>query len=250
MPGGWPASFQSRQTRVGEIQSCGRQPGTWGWAVLGISPDDLGKALDQFQQNAGIPSTKKAKVVVVGAGWSTVIGHPSVLQLVVNQCPAIKSLAKNPLETKALQHTLDTLTSADIDYMAGNNLTLLDRQVNCPNQSLWGMDDPAATYANFGDLFRAVCSQVLAHPLDITQAVGKVKFKLDGAGAIRVIQVGCTSHAPYLVSVLKVPGRDVSVQNQHSLLDGDDGGASLMAGRIAIVGMAGRGLGSDNVDEF
>lgn len=226
------------------------QPGAWGWAVLGISPDDLRKALDQFQQNAGIPSTKRAKVGVVGAGWSTVIGPPSVLQLVMNQCPAIKSLAKNPLEIKALQHTLDTLTSADIDYMAGNNSTFLDRPIKCPNHSLWGMDDPAATYANFGDLLRAVCLQVLAHPLDITQAVGKLNSKLDGAGAARVIQVGSSSHAPYLASVLKAPGRDVSVQDQHSLLGGDDGGASLMAGRIAIVGMAGRGPGSDNVDEF
>jgi 3-oxoacyl-(acyl-carrier-protein) synthase/malonyl CoA-acyl carrier protein transacylase len=226
------------------------QPGTWGWAVLGISPDDLRKALDQFQQNAGIPSTKRAKVGVVGAGWSTVIGPPSVLKVVMNQCPAIKSLAKNPLEIKALQHTLDTLTSADIDYMAGDNSTFLDRPIKCPNHSLWGMDDPAATYAKFGDLFRALCSQVLARPLDITQVVDKLNSKLDGAGAARVIQVASSSHAPYLVSVLKAPGRDVSVQDPHSLLDGNDGGASLMAGRIAIVGMSGRGPGSNNVDEF
>lgn len=226
------------------------QPGIWGWAVLGISPDDLRKALDQFQRNAGIPSTKRAKVGVVGAGWSTVIGPPSVLQLVMNQCPAIKSLAKNPLEIKALQHTLDTLTSADINYMAGNNSPLLDRLLSCPNHSLWGMDDPVATYANFGDLLRAVCSQVLARPLDITQVVGKLNSKLDGAGAVRIIQVGSSSHAPYLASVLKASGRDVSVQDQHSLLDADDGGASLMAGRIAIVGMAGRGPGSDDIDEF
>lgn len=226
------------------------QPGTWGWAVLGISPDDLRKALDQFQQNAGIPSTKRAKVGVVGDGWSTVIGPPSVLQLVMNQCPAIKRLAKNPLEIKALQHTLDTLTNADINYMAGNASPLLDRLLSRPNHSLWGMDDPAATYADFGNLLRAVCLQVLALPLDITLAVGRLKSKLDGAGAIRIIQLGSSSHAPYLASVLKAPGRDVSIQDQHSLLDADDGGASSKAGRIAIVGMAGRGPGSDNVDEL
>ena len=36
------------------------RPGVWGWAVLGISPDDLRKALDQFQQSAGIPSINRA----------------------------------------------------------------------------------------------------------------------------------------------------------------------------------------------
>ncbi|KIM92530.1 hypothetical protein OIDMADRAFT_62490 [Oidiodendron maius Zn] len=224
------------------------QPGTWGWAVRGISPDDLRKALAQFQQNAGIPSTKIAKVGVVGAGWSTIIGPPSVLQLFIKQCPAVRSLAKNPLEIKALAHTLN-ISRAEIDYMVGNNSTFLDRPLSCPNHSLWGMDDPAATYADWGCLLRDTCSQVLSRPLDIMQAVSRLNSKLDGVGAVRVIQVGPSSHTPYLASVLKAAGRDVSVQGQHSLLHADDGGASLK-GRIAIVGMAGRGPGSDNVDEF
>lgn len=225
------------------------QPGVWGWAVLGISPDDLRKALDQFQQNAGIPSIKRAKVGVTGAGWSTVIGPPSVLQLFNSQCPAVRDLAKNPLEIKALQHTLN-ISRAEIDYMVGNNSTFVDRPLSCPNHSFWGVDDPAATYVNWGALLRTVCSQLLARPLDITQAVGKLNSKLDGVDAVRVIQVGLSSHAPYLASVLKAAGRDVSVQDQHSLQHADDGGASFKAGRIAIVGMAGRGPGSDNVDEF
>ena len=225
------------------------RPGVWGWAVLGISSDELRKALDQFQQSAGIPSTSQAQVGVTGAGWSTVIGPPSVLQLVINQCPAVRGLARNPLEIKAIQHILD-ISSADIDYMVGNNSTFLNRPLTCPNHRLWGMDDPAAPYANWGDLLRAVLSQVLSRPLDITQAVGKLKSKLEGIGAVRVIQVGSSSHTPYLSSVLKVAGRIVSVYDQQSLRHVDDGGASLKPGRIAIVGMAGRGPGSDNVNEF
>jgi iterative type I PKS product template protein len=225
-------------------------PGTWGWAVLGMSPGDLRKVLDQFQQNIGIPSTKRAKVAVTGAGWSTVIGPPSVLGLVMNQCQAIKNLAKNPLEIKALQHTLNTMTDADFDYMVGNNSVVLQKLISCPNHGLWGMDDPTATYATFGDLLRDVCSQVLGRPLDITQVVSSLSSKLEGVRSIRLIQVGNSSHAPYVASVLKKAGREVSVQDQHSLLNSDDIGASLMAGRIAIVGMAGRGPGSENVDEF
>jgi hypothetical protein len=26
------------------------RPGVWGWAVLGISPEDLSKVIEQFQQ--------------------------------------------------------------------------------------------------------------------------------------------------------------------------------------------------------
>lgn len=225
------------------------RPGVWGWAVLGISPEDLRQALDQFQQSAGIPCTNRAQVGVTGAGWSTVIGPPSVLQLVVNQCPAVKSLAKNPLEIKAIQHTL-IISRAEIDYMVGNNSTLLDRPLKCPSQRLWGMDDPAAPYANWGDQLRAVCLQVLSRPLDITKAVGKLNSKLKGVGAVRVVQIGSSNHAPYVASVLKTAGRDVSVHDQRSLRQADNGEAPAKTGRIAIVGMAGRGPGSDNVDEF
>jgi hypothetical protein len=225
------------------------KPGVWGWAVLGISPDDLRNVIDQFQENAGIPSTKRARIGVIGAGWSTIIGPPSILSLIVDQCPAVRGLAKNPLEIKALQHTLN-ISPAEIDYMIGNNSSFLDRQLSCPNHSLWGVDENSATYAKWGDLLRAVCWQVLARPLDLTEVVGKIKSRLDSVSSVRVIQVGSSSHAPYLASVLKAPGREVSVQDQHALLQADDEGAFLMAGRIAIVGMAGRGPGSDNVDEF
>lgn len=225
------------------------EPGVWGWAVLGISPDDLRKALDQFQQSAGIPAIKRAQVGVTGAGWSTVIGPPSVLQLVIKQCPAMRNLAKNALEIRAIQHTLK-ISSAEIDFLVGNNSTFLDRPLRSANHCLWGMDDPAAPYVNWGQQLRAVCSQVLSRPLDITQAVGKLTSEIEGASAVRVIQVGSSSHAPYLTSVLKMTGMSVSVLDQRSLKHIGDGDPCSKTGRIAIVGMAGRGPGSDNVDEF
>ena len=225
------------------------QPGNWGWAVLGISPDELRKVLHRFQQNNGIPPPKQAKVAVTGAGWSTVIGPPSVLQLFMDRCPVMKPLAKNPMEIRAFQHVLD-LSPAEIDSMVGNNANFLDRPLTCPNHCRWGMDDPAATYANWGDLLRDVCSQVLTRPLDVTQVVGKLSSRLAGTGSVRVVQAGSSSHAPYVASMLTAAGRQVSVRNHHSLLSTDDGAASLKAGRIAIVGMAGRGPGSGNVDEF
>ena len=225
------------------------RPGVWGWAVLGISPEHLRKSLDQFQQSAGIPSPNRAQVGVTGAGWSTVIGPPSVLDFVIRQCPAIRSLAKNPLEIKAIQHTLN-ISVAELDFMVGNNTMFLNRPLTYPNHCLWGMDDPAAPYANWGELLKAVCLQVLSRPLDVTQVVGKLNSKLERDSAVRVIQVGSSSHAPYLASVLKAAGRDLSIQDHHSLRPSDDGGASFKNNRIAIVGMAGRGPGSDNVDDF
>ena len=225
-------------------------PGAWGWAVVGISPDELRKRLEEFQQSVGIPSIKRAQVAVTGAGWSTVVGPPSVLEVVMKQCPAMKSLAKNPLNIHALQHTIK-LSPADLDFIIGNNSAFLDLPLCSPGMNLWGMDEPGATYANWGDMLRAICDQVLCRSLDIPEAVGKLNTELDGVETIRVIQIGTTSHAPYLLGALKGPGRQVSVQNAQSLLQAAiSTSSSEGGGQIAIVGMAGRGPGCDNVDEF
>ncbi|OQV03524.1 polyketide product template domain-containing protein isoform 2 [Cladophialophora immunda] len=225
------------------------QTGAWGWAVLGIAPNELSKALGQFQQGAGIPVSRRANVSVTGNGWSTVIGPPSVLKLFFQQCPAVRNLAHNPTEIKSLQHTL-AISAAEINAMVGDDAAVLGRPLRCTNHALWGMDDPETSYPTWGDLLRAVCDQVLARPLDITQVVGRLVSKSDSLATVRIIQPGSCSHAPYLATALKTAGRNVLVRDQHSLLDGDDTGPSLMAGRIAIVGMAGRGPKSDNVDQF
>lgn len=222
-------------------------PGAWGWAVLGISPEDLRKALDQFQTSMGIPPIKRAQVGVTGAGWSTIIGPPSVLELLVKQCPALKTAPKNPLEIHALQHTV-SVSEADLDYIVGDSSIYLDKPIRCSNQRIWGMDDPGATYTNWGNLLRAICSQVLSRPLNIPEAVGKLNASLDGVEHVRVIQVGASSHAPYLAGALKSPDRGVSIHDGSSLVEANDGG--IPPGRIAIVGMAGRGPASDNYEEF
>ncbi|KAG8156824.1 hypothetical protein KVR01_013237 [Diaporthe batatas] len=239
------AKFASVKSRAME-----EQPGTWGWAVLGMAPGDLHEALEQFQRANGI-SSKKAKVGVVGNGWATVIGPPSVLQLVLHQCSAIKGLAKNPLEIKAAQHTLD-ISTAERDSMVGSDPATLHRQPSGQNHQLWGMDDPAAVYANWGEMLKDICMQVLSRPLDITKVVDGLKSKLDGVGSVRILQPGTVcSHTLYVANMLKKSGIDVAIPSQTSFLGADGAPATgIKPGRIAIVGMSGRGPGSDNVEEF
>lgn len=67
---------------------------------------------------------------------------------------------------------------------------------------------------------------------------------LDGATYIRVI--GPSSHTPYIASALKAAGSTVSLQDEKSLHQSQ----LPDLGRIAIVGMAGRGPGSDNLEDF
>ncbi|KAI0158059.1 beta-ketoacyl synthase domain-containing protein [Xylariaceae sp. FL1272] len=226
------------------------EPGTWGWAVVGLTPDDLRKALDQFQQSMGVPLVKRAKLGVTGAGWSTVIGPPSVLERFMKQCPAVRNVAKNPLNINALQHTI-TLAPQDLDFIVGTDAEILKRPVSRDNLRVWGMDDPTADYHTWSELVRSVCSQVLSRPLDITEAIDKLKMHLDNPQSARVIQVGTTSHTPYLIKCLGGPSTTVSLDDgQSSAKPEIQDGKRSYAGRIAIIGMAGRGPGGDNVDEL
>ncbi|KAK2786783.1 polyketide synthase pks13 [Onygenales sp. PD_12] len=240
-------------------------PGTWGWAVLGIPTEELGKTLEQFQNGMvssfpcpglwlrwlltqdqqGVPSVKRARVGVVGDRWSTVIGPPSILELVLNECTALKNLPKNELNIHALQHTLN-ISEADIDYIVGNS-PLLETPLP-PGYKIWGLDEdnPQATYSNWGHLLRASTSQTLSRPLNIVQAISKLNANLGTSGHIDVKVMGPSSHTAYLAKALQNAGREVSIQDDLSkkppTSDSRDG--------IAIIGMAGKGPGSDDLEEF
>lgn len=222
------------------------RPGIWGWAVLGISPDELREALDRFQQGAGIPSIKRVQIAVTGAGWSTIVGPPSILELFIKQCPTVRNLPKNPLNIHALLHTASP-SSAEIDYIVGHDSSFLDRPLLYPDQNIWGMDKPGATYANWGEMLRAICSQLLSRPLDLTRAVDGLNSQLAGVDVARIIPIGSSCHTPYLAKALKTVGKDVSIQDEQPLLHAD---LSARTHRIAIVGMAGRGPGGDNADKL
>ncbi|KAB8275833.1 hypothetical protein BDV30DRAFT_236087 [Aspergillus minisclerotigenes] len=185
-------------------------PGTWGWAVLGIPAEELGKTLEQFQNVMGVPSAKRAKVGVNGDRWSTVIGPPSILELVLNDFPTLENLPKNELDIHALQHTL-SISEADIDYIVGNS-PLLDTPLS-PGYKICGLDEDRhdAAYSSWGHLLRTSVSQTLSRPLNIVQAGGKFLF-------------------------------DDNLSAKPPTPESRDG--------IAIIGMAGKGPGSDDLEEF
>ena len=166
----------------------------------------------------------------------------SVLELFTNQCPSVRSLPKNPLNIHALQHHVK-VSLADIDYIVGNP-ALLDIPI-LHGFRMCGMDDSEATYANWGDLLRAVVLQVLSLPLDITKVMGQLNAKL-GSCHLDVRVIGPGSHTPCIASALKAAESTVSFQYDNSL----EQTQLPNLGRIAIAGMAGRSPGSDNLKQF
>lgn len=82
------------------------------------------------------------------------------------------------------------------------------------------MDDSETTYANWGDLLRALVLQVLSLPLDITKVMGQLNAKL-GSSYLDVRVICLRSHTPYIASALKAAESTVSFNmttpwNKHS----------------------------------
>ncbi|KAI3397077.1 hypothetical protein diail_11219, partial [Diaporthe ilicicola] len=237
------------------------RPGVWGWAVVGVAADELGRILEQFQQAMGVPSSKRVKIAITGDRWSTIIGPPSVLELVFSQCSELKRAPKNELTgIRAMQHTLD-VTEADVDYVVGNS-PLLSTPLN-PGYKLWALagDDANATYSNWGHLLRVAALQTLSQRLDLVQTIGKLSAHLGTSQHLDVKMMGPSGHAPYLVNILKAGlgalTRHVSVDDDlaaHTQAQAESTSSSssdgIREGAIAVVGMSGKGPGSEDLEEF
>ncbi|KAJ4287151.1 Non-reducing polyketide synthase curS2 [Kalmusia sp. IMI 367209] len=227
------------------------RPGVWGWAVLDIATDELGRILEKFQNTMGVPSSKRAKIGITGDRWSTVIGPPSVLELVFSQCSELKRLPKNELAgIRAMQHTLD-VSEADIDYVVGNSSLLLTPLL--PGYKVWGMagDDANATYSNWGHLLRVAAFQTLSQRLDVVQTVGKLNAYIGTSENIDIKMMGPSSHMTYLVNVLKA---GLGTTKRHASVEDDladqSSRDSVREDAIAVIGMSGKGPCSDDLDEF
>ncbi|KAJ1715134.1 PKS-like enzyme [Aspergillus flavus] len=211
--------------RLRAMEEC---PGTWGWAVLGIPAKELGKTLEQFQNVMGVPSPKRAKVGVNEDRWSTVIGPPSSLELVLNECPTLKNLPKNELDIHALQHTL-SISEADIDYIVGNSL-LLDTPLPL-GYKICGLDEDRhdAAYSGWSHLLRASVSQTLSRPLNIVQAAWVPAATQPIFSSLCRLQEGKFLFDDNLSAKPPTP------ESRYG---------------IAVIGMAGKGPGSDDLEGF
>lgn len=148
-----------------------------------------------------------------------------------------------------MQHVLD-VTEADIEFVVGDS-ALLSTPLR-PGYKIWGMagNDANATYSNWGHLLRVAALQTLSQRLDIVQTVGKLSAHLGTSQNVSLKMIGPSGHSAYVVNTLKAglgdPARKVSVDDLTAQPSSD----SVREKAIAIVGMSGKGPGSEDLDEF
>lgn len=160
------------------------------------------------------------------------------------------STSQTGLRTRAPQYCTKLLIlkcGADLDDLVGTS-EICDIMVD-EGCRIWGIDTPPTKAGvTFGQFLRPVLLEVLSLPLDIVKVVSELKTSLGSISELDIKAIGPSSHLSYIASALKAPGRQVTVSPEISA--GPRVGTRPYSGRIAVVGMAGRGPGSENLDEL
>lgn len=172
------------------------------------------------------------RVAVIGQGWSTIIGPPSVLEKVLKQCPAIKNLTKQEMAIHALHHSLN-LTDVELDSVVGDS-HLLDLPLG---DGTW-----RATV-------RAACEAILCKPFNIVDEV-KARVAKVSATSVALNVIGPSPHDNFVRDQFKAAGKTVEVSYEHKAPLTIPTSPSVLSDKIAIVGMAGRAPSADDMSDF
>lgn len=167
-----------------------------------------------------------------------------MVALCLTQCPALRNLASKELPVRSLQHNCPT-TSADHEYIAGES-KLHDKVVS-PEFRLFGLDEVpdgkvSSVYATWRDLLMAVADQTFSRPLDLVESVRALDSSLHAYRRIDLSLMGPSCHEPYITGTLK-KHLEVTIHDGVSALSPE-----MLASRVAVVGMSGRGPRSTTSD--
>ena len=184
-------------------------------------------------QPQGIPEFKKVKIAVVGQGWTTIVGPPSILNRILEQCTALKSLPQHDLNIRGPFHTL-CLSDVELGELLGTSALLDLHAGNGP----WRL------------IVKAACEHVLTRPFDVIAAVKDLDSRLDLVKKVDLNVIGTSSHVKSIENQLKATGRQITVRHEDSWFPSPASSLSDEVGKIAIVGMAGQSPGANSLSDF
>lgn len=267
------AGVVSRAVEHGEEKGGGSDGsrGSWGCAVIGISPGQLDGILHQIQENKNVPSLKRTRVGIRGDSWGTIVGPPSVLDMCLEDA-AMRDLVKQRLPIYSMQHNYH-LSQSHREYIAGTSHHHL-RPVH-PGFRIWGLqesgtnrdrvDAPKNAPVDWGRFLLSVVDAAFSNPVDLVEMVKGLNTRLGSdVPQVQLRIIGPTWFDGSLERKLKSTGRRVMVAH-HTVLGTEGweeaGHTSTKAtgtspsepnyeGRIAVVGMAGKAPDCEDLEEY
>ncbi|KAK5630376.1 hypothetical protein RRF57_006091 [Xylaria bambusicola] len=217
-------------------------PGSWSVGVSGVSLQTIEHELRQFHDSRKpLPDVKHIYISAHSASSVTLSGPPTLLREFLSS-EALRSSRRLTLPIYGAYHAKH-LSLPDLDYIMGDS-PLLERPVACNGLLLRAQ---TAQTQSFRELLRLTLQEILQQPLDIDEKIRDLSHRA------ATFDVNLTSIGPARISslervlkpntVCRFGSRQLqSAQTNIRPLDTSES--------IAVVGMAGRFPGAEDVNEL
>jgi zearalenone synthase (nonreducing iterative type I polyketide synthase) len=154
----------------------------------------------------------------------------------------VKDMPKQKLKVRGLLHTT-SLSESEVDFIVGTS-TLLDLPVLPRFRVISPGGGAEYAHPTLGAMLRAVVRDMACRPLNMVETMTALNAKLGPVRYVELKLIGPTAQLPLVLQSLEAAGRNVTTR---SVLEQQ---SSAQSGRIAVVGMAGRFPGCDDIEGY
>ena len=226
------------------------QVGGWGITYSGLDQKRVQAMLDEFHASEGLPTIHKVAIGVQTRSWLTLVGPATSLKRLVEFSPELRLASNIPSDAGVPAHA-PFMPGVDAEEVVGHS-PLLDRPLDWEKVVMVSPSGDCLP-RQFGTLRELLCDifeDILQRPLPVDKAIESSIAGLPQNAMVSVHEVGITSHMPMVQRTLTAAGLSYDVVPAYRP---PPPGSSLTRGMsdlIAVVGMAGRFPGSENIDQF
>ncbi|KAI1817049.1 ketoacyl-synt-domain-containing protein [Poronia punctata] len=220
--------------------------GRWSYMFPKQTEATLQPLLDAFHETHGVPKHKRTWVGIVGHGWVTVSGPPSVLEILLST-PEFDGLPHLPLPVAGAVHAPHLAPPDFASTVKPSYIWDLALQTEACIMST----DSCTPYASetLGDVTRQILPAVLQAPLLVQKTFTATAEYLKAiCTTVTLSALGPSAQTGRLTRTLEDAGLEVEVFSVPDLKS--DRALRGGSGAIAIVGMSARFPQADNLDEL
>ncbi|KAI0871363.1 hypothetical protein GGS24DRAFT_509886 [Hypoxylon argillaceum] len=244
---GFPSFFNWIVTNHARTKKIEWPHGSWSCMVSSQTDVNLQPLLDKFHEEHDVPEYKRTWIGVVGRGWVTVSGPPSMLKLLMAELSDHKDLSFMPLPIASAVHAPHMF---DFDYepdVKTSHIWKLELQEGACIMST----DECIPYSakTLDEVTRQILPAVLYAPLMMEETFEATAKYLKGACATATVSIlGPSIQAISLIRALQHAGIPVDMlpkfpyKPHTSVRSG--------SGAVAIVGMSARLPQANDLEEF
>ncbi|KAL3458866.1 hypothetical protein BJX64DRAFT_291773 [Aspergillus heterothallicus] len=223
-------------------------PGHWAYTVLGVPAREMDIILDEFHRSKNIPRHRQVFIGVEEESWLTLFGPPPELAQLFAYSAKIESAPKLKLAAYGAVHS-PHLPVPDVEAIVGTS-PILDGEIPSRVQVLSTSTGEPYNASTLRDLYVQVSQEIVQRRLKMNNVLKSAAQKLSPTKPVQLTVVGLTNATPIVKRALDERRLRVSVHSEPISVSQSPGDIRAGSNSIAIVGMAGRFPGSEDLEGF